>query len=370
MQNIGINLLWLRPGEVGGTETYVRRVLRALSEHSPDIGLHLYGTPSALEAARPAVRGVEEYITAASVLAPAKRVVVERTWLRSVMGPNLDVIHHPGGTVPFSSPGRSVVTIHDLQPLDDPSNFSTVKRRFMAKAIPNAVAHAEVVATPSDWVRERVLDRFDIAEDRVVTVSAFAMPPDLSIGTEPSPRLASILGRGPVLFYPAMTMRHKNHAMLFQAFAEAVRHEPDLQLVCVGAVGRDHEDIRGMAVAASPKIHLLGHVPRSDLDALYARSEALVFPSSYEGFGLPILEAQHAELPVIASSTTALGEVVGHGGVLLDPQDPSAWAHAMVHRLRGEDRARQIVAGRENAGRYSPEATAKQQRSAYERLTA
>ena len=370
MQNIGINLLWLRPGEVGGTETYIRRVLRALSDHSPDIGLHLFGTPSALEAVRPAVRGVEEYITAAGALAPAKRVVVERTWLRSVMGAGLDVIHHPGGTVPFSSPGRTVVTIHDLQPLDDPSNFSAVKRRFMAKAIPNAVAQGDVIVTPSDWVRERVLDRFEVAEDRVVTVSAFALAPDLSVETEPSPRLAAILRRGPVLFYPAMTMRHKNHAMLFQAFAEAARLEPDIQLVCVGAVGRDHEDIRGKAEAASSKIHLLGHVPRSDLDALFIRSEALVFPSVYEGFGLPILEAQHAELPVIASSTTALPEVVGDAGVLLDPQDTAAWAHAMVHRVRGEDRSRQVIAGRENAGRYSPEATAVQQRSAYERLTA
>ena len=370
MQNIGINLLWLRPGEVGGTETYIRRVLRSLSDHSPELRLHLFGTPAALEAVRPAVRGVEEYITAAGDLPPAKRVVVERTWLRSVMGPGLDVVHHPGGTVPFSSSGRSVVTIHDLQPLDDPSNFSAVKRRFMAKAIPSAVAQADVVATPSNWVRERVLDLFDIAEERVVTVSAFALAPDLSVETEPSPRLAAILQRGPVLFYPAMTMRHKNHAMLFQAFAEASRHEPELQLVCVGAIGRDHDDIRGKAAAASPKIHLLGHVSRADLDALYVRSEALVFPSSYEGFGLPILEAQHAELPVVASSTTALPEVVGGAGELLDPHDPSAWAHAMVHRVRGEERARRIAAGRENASRYSPETTAAQQRSAYERLTA
>ena len=369
MQNIGINLLWLRPGEVGGTETYIRRVLRALSDHSPDITLHLFGTPAALEAARPAGGRVEEYITTTSALSPPKRIVVERTWLRSVMGPGLDVVHHPAGTMPFSNDGRSVVTIHDLQPLDDPSNFAPLKRRFLAKAIPAAVAQANVITTPSDWVRERVIDRFDIDEDRVVTVSAFALPPDLSIGTEPSPRLASILKRGPVVFYPAMTMRHKNHAMLFQAFAEAARREPELQLVSVGAVGPDHEDIRGKAAAASSQIHVLGHVSRPDLDSLFVRSEALVFPSKYEGFGLPILEAQYAELPVIASNVTALPEVAGGAATLLDPHDPSAWAQAMVDRPRGEDRARRILAGRENALRYTPAATAEQQRGAYERLS-
>lgn len=370
LRNIGINLLWLRPGEVGGTETYIRRVLRSLSAHAPDLQLHLFGTAYALDAVRPVVSGVEEYITAASALVPAKRVIVERTWLRSVMGRELDVVHHPGGTVPFQSQGRSIVTIHDLQPLDDPRNFSAVKRRFMAKAIPAAISSASVVATPSDWVREGVIDRFGLEEDRVVTVSAFAEPPDLSIETTPSPRLASIFARGPVLFYPAMTMRHKNHSMLFRAFAEAVQHDPDLQLVCVGAVARDHDQIREEAASASTQIHVLGHVPRSDLDALFMRSEALVFPSMYEGFGLPILEAQHAELPVLASASTALIEVVGGAGELLDPHDSSAWAGAMVDRVRGEARARRVADGQKNAARYSSEATAMQQRSAYERLTA
>lgn len=115
---------------------------------------------------------------------------------------------------------------------------------------------------------------------------------------------------------------------------------------------------------------MLGHVERSDLDALFHRSEALVFPSSYEGFGLPIIEAQHAELPVIASNATALSEVAGNSGILLDPTDIDAWASAMEQRLRPTERAQHVAAGRENAARYTPKRTAEQQRSAYEQCRA
>ena len=167
-----------------------------------------------------------------------------------------------------------------------------------------------------------------------------------------------------------MTLRHKNHAMLFEAFRRACQREPDLQLVCVGAIGRDHDELVQLAAELSPAIHMLGHVERSDLDALFHRSEALVFPSSYEGFGLPIIEAQHAELPVIASNATALSEVAGNSGILLDPTDIDAWASAMEERLRPTERAQHVAAGRENAARYTPKRTAEQQRSAYEQCRA
>ncbi len=368
--HIGVNVLWLRPGQVGGTESYARRVLRSLAQHEPELRLHLYGTAAAIDAVRPPGSTVEEYITAATTLPPRKRLVVERTWLRSVVGKPLDLLHHPGGTVPFRNDTPAMVTIHDLQPLDDPSNFSATKRLFLAKAIPAAVERASVVCTPSDWVRNEIIERFSADPDRVVTVSAFAETRDLAQDTEPSPRLAHILKKGPVLFYPAMTLRHKNHAMLFEAFGIASQRDPSLQLVCVGAVGRDHDDLVALARASSPAIHMLGHVSREDLDSLFLRSEALVFPSSFEGFGLPVIEAQHAELPVITSNTTALAEVAGDSAIQLDPHDVEAWADAIERRLGPEERAKHVAIGRENAARYSPARTALQQRSAYDRCTA
>lgn len=368
--DIGINVLWLRPGEVGGSESYARRVLRALAAHAPNVRLHLFGTASGIDAVRPFGVTLEEYITAAVSLPPRRRVIVERTWLRSVVGPQLDLLHHPGGTVPFAKETPTLVTIHDLQPLVDPLNFPATRRRFLSRAIPAAVDRAAVIATPSDYVRSNVLERFDVSPERVVTVSAFAEPPDLAEPADPSPRLARILERGPIIFYPAMTMRHKNHLMLFEAFQRAQQRDRDLQLVCVGAVGRDHDEIVAKAEELSPRIHLLGHVSRSDLDALFRKSEALVFPSTYEGFGLPVIEAQHLELPVISSNATALSEVAGDSGVLLDPHDVDAWAQAIEQRFTASERARHVAAGRKNAARYTPARTAEQQLDAYRRCSA
>ncbi len=365
-RHVGVNLLWLRPGEVGGSESYIRRILRALANHNTDTWLHLYGTAAAISAVRPQDAWVEEYITAAASLPPRRRIVVERTWLRSVVADPVEMLHHPGGTVPFVKDLPALVTMHDLQPLHDPGNFSATKRRYLAKAIPASLDRAEVITTPSDWVRQDVIDKFGVSPDRVHTVSAFAEVRDLAEPTTPSPRLEQILSRGPVFFFPAMTLRHKNHTMLFEAFRRATQHDADLQLVCVGAVGRDHDELVALAEQTSPAIHMLGHVSRDDLDALYVRSEALVFPSTYEGFGLPIIEAQHGELPVISSNATALSEVAGDSAILLDPDDIDGWAEAMVNRLSPTDRAKHVAAGRQNAARYSPEETAKQQRRAYD----
>lgn len=171
------------------------------------------------------------------------------------------------------------------------------------------------------------------------------------------------------MLYPAMTMWHKNHQLLFRAFARALDERPELQLVCVGAIGRDHEEIRTAARSTSPRIHVLGHVARADLDHLFAAAELVVFPSLYEGFGLPVIEAQMRGVPVVVSTATSLPEVAGKGARLVDPNDVAGWADALVHPPRGASRDQMVADGRENAMRYTAAATAAQQRGAYERVT-
>lgn len=363
-RRVAMTLLWLRPGEVGGTETYARRLVRSATRHAADTSFALYGSATACEAVAPTGPKVGHHTVPVPKSRP-QRVLVERRQLAEQIGQDVNVLHHPGGTVPFESDIPTVVTIHDLQPLAHPENFGRVKARFLAQALPEAVGRADIITTPSAWVADDVAERFDVPRDLVVPVSAFAEAVDLSAPIEPSARVAGLLDRGPVLFFPAMTMAHKNHRMLFEAFAEAHRAEPELQLVCVGAVGRDHEAIVAAARSNSAAIHVLGHVPRSDLRALYARSEALVFPSRYEGFGLPILEAQRSELPVIASDAAAIPEVAGDGATLLDPDDRDGWVASMLERPSGEDRAQRIAAGTANADRYSPESMAAQLTTAY-----
>lgn len=377
---VGVNLLWLRPGEVGGTESYIRRVLHAVSAQVPfsdggpsRVEWHLFGTPEAINSVRPAHSAVVEHHAPVGFVDPLRRNVLERTWLRWAMKSGLDVIHHAGGTVPFRSNTPTVVTIHDLQPLDDPQNFSLVKRTFLASAIPDAISRANLVVAPSDWVRDAVRDRFDVRESSVRTVSAYAdVPAAVAVEFDPpksSSYSSTVVEAGPFALYPAMTMRHKNHRVLFRAFSVAQKVRPDLQLVCVGAVGRHHEEIVAAARAMSPRIHVLGHVPLDDLRLFMRRAEIVVFPSRYEGFGLPVLEAQQLGVPVVASSAGALPEVAGPDALLVSPDDVDGWAEVLSSPLAAQRRQDVIRSGRANAGRYSIENTATQQWGAYTHVT-
>lgn len=371
---VGLNLLWLRPGEVGGTETYVRRIVKAVDSLPSEVEWELFGTAEAIDAVRASDASSVAHLAPRLANSPSVRVLLERTWLRARTRANdsersgLDVMHHPGGTVPFGSSVRTAVTIHDLQPLHDPTNFGRVKREFLARAIPTAIERADVVLTPSNWVGEQITERFSCDESKIHTVSAFAEPRSLAPASKPSTEMRELLDSGPIVVYPAMTMRHKNHAMLFQAFAEATRERPDLQLVCVGTVGRDDEMIRQDALATSERIHMLGFVPTADLNLLFDNAESLVFPSRYEGFGLPVLEAQQCGLPVIASTAGALPEVAGDAATLIDPDDREGWAAALCSPLEGDVRDAAIAAGIKNSQRFTIERSATQQLGAYTRL--
>ena len=379
--SVGVNLLWLRPGHVGGTESYARRVLRSLSNHDgdadadldSDLTLHLFGTTPGIEAVKPSGQrsSMVSHVVRPGPIPRAQRVVVERTVLPSATrAVELDVLHHLGGTVPFDSTVPSVVTIHDLQPLDQPENFSPAKVRFLRSAIPAAIERSAVIATPSNWVREQIISRFDLDPRRVQTVSAFAEPVDLAGPIERSMRLEAIVADGPIVLFPAMTLGHKNHSFLFDAFGDALKRDPDLQLISVGAIGRDHDALVAKAASVSPRIRMLGHVSKHDLDVLYRSADAVVFPSRYEGFGLPVLETQHYGVPVLSSNVTALPEVAGDGALLLDPDDRTAWADAMVKRFSPVERSQAVARGFKNAARYSLNSTAQQQQRVYSQAIA
>ena len=119
----------------------------------------------------------------------------------------------------------------------------------------------------------------------------------------------------------------------------------------------------------SNRIRVCGHVSRDDLNELIRVAELVAFPSRYEGFGLPVLEAQLAGTPVAVSTSTALPEVAGSEALLIGPDDVDGWASAMTTPLTGADRERHLAAGRQNARRYSPQRTAEQLLGAYAQLT-
>ena len=368
MMRVAWNLLWLRPGVVGGSEEYATRQLLALAEHA---AAEVEVTTFVL---RPFIDAYPELAERVCCIpAPLDgrnkplRVLAESTWLAARTRKRFDVVHHVGGRVPLAAPRPRVLTIHDLQPLEQPENFSAIKRRFLARSLPRSAARAGIIVTPSELVRASVIERFGLDVARVRAIAAPVKVPDAEhtgpiIPSTLDEELRSLLDSGaPFFLYPAITYLHKNHLLLLEAFARVRRDHPHARLVLTqGAGGAEH------AVAAriaqpdlAGAVLRPGRVERDVLDLLMTRAAALVFPSRFEGFGLPVIEALAAQCPVISSDATALREVVCDAGVLIDPDDVDAWVAAMTAALNDPTYRRARAAqGLAVARRYAPEATA------------
>ncbi|MFV1990476.1 MAG: glycosyltransferase family 4 protein [Acidimicrobiales bacterium] len=357
---VGVNLTWLRPGVVGGSEVYLTRLLRGMLELSPDdIELVLFVLPDFARVYPDLVAVFETHVAPVSGSRRPLRVAVESTWLPwRAKRAHLDMLHHAGGTVPVVRLTPGIVTIHDVQYLDLPDNFSRVKLRYLQLMVPLAVRAGKLVMTPSDYSRDRVVQAFKVDPRRTYVVHH---------GIEALPRAG---GRpdfgGDFIFFPAMTHPHKNHGLLLNVLDQI----EDIHLVLTGSKGDADsgltEEISRKSLGS--RVHHLGHVSSETLGALYSDALALVFPSHYEGFGAPPIEAMLAGCPVVASYSTALPEVVGSGGLLLDPDNPVEWVHA-IQRLRGESvyRSELIAAGYAQAERFSSIEAARSQLLAYRR---
>jgi glycosyltransferase involved in cell wall biosynthesis len=355
---VGVNLTWLQPGVVGGSEEYTVRLLEAAAPLLPPwLGLRLYGRPDLAEA-HPDLTVAHEWVEAP--VPPGGRfgrVAQEATWLASRSRDD-DVVHHAGGTVPVRRPGPALVTVFDLQPLELPDNFGPVKRRWLASSLPRAVAAAELVLCLSQHTADRLneLLAVPLAKLRVVPYG-HVMPGSAGPAPAAAPARAVDPARfGRYVLFPAIAYAHKRHIDVVRLLA---RLGPDLADVTAVFTGRaDGPELPAVLAEAerlgvAHRVHVLGRVPTPDLEALYRSAEALVYPSAYEGFGLPVVEAMSLGCPVVVSDAGPLPEVVGEAGDVCPVGDVDALA-AAVTRVVGDpsrsDRLRRL--GRQRAADF------------------
>lgn len=365
---VGVNLLWLVPGEVGGSETWVTGLLGHLAErrHRPGVDVVVFATP-ALLAAHPWLDAYE-VVQAPAIIgrSRARRVAAEATWLAAAgRRAGVDVLHHPGGTIPAFRLSPAMLTIHDLQPLHDPSAFHPLKRRYLHARLRPSAVRSRLVTAVSRFTADDVVERLDVAADRVALT-----PP----AVDPDPPAADVdvatllrLDR-PWFVYPAITYGHKRHATVVRALAEV----PGALLVLTGGAGPEELAVRTLAerLGVGDRVRRPGRVDADVLDGLYRGAAACTFPSSFEAVGLPVLEAMARGCPVLAADATALPDVVGAAGELLPVDDPAGWAAAM-RRLLDDDarRAELATLGRERVGAWSPAASGGRLVEAWTRAT-
>jgi glycosyltransferase involved in cell wall biosynthesis len=345
---VGISLLTLVPGEVGGAETYARGLTGGLAQ----VGSGDY-TAFVPPAAPRAGEGlpevlVGEYRRARSL--PERALAMASAALRP--GPlrhhyaGLDLVHYPLTIAVPTLALPSVVTVHDLQHLELPHLFSRSERLFRRRAHEGSARRAAVVIVPSQFVRRSVIEHLGLRPESVHAIPHGIDHDRFRPGPEP---------REPFLLYPGRPWPHKNHAGLFDALSLLRRERRDLQLVLTGG---GHE---GRPVPEGVRVE--GHVTSDELVSLYRRAAALVFPSLYEGFGQPLLEAMACGCPVAASNAAAIPEATGEAAALFDPDDPEDIAAVVSAVLESPDRL--VAAGLERAARFTWAETARRHEEVY-----
>lgn len=361
--DVAVNLLWCVPGDVGGSEQYLVRQLLGLAERPGEFLPTLYCLPAFVDA-HPELAELYPIVTAAiSGDERPRRVAAEHIWLRRRTG-KAALVHHGGGTAPVGGHRPIVLTIHDLQYLTHPEYLTSNKLRYLSWAIPRSVRSAAVVAVPTEYVRSTVVDAYGTDAERIVVVP-HGVEPTIGSGarSEFELRRDHGLGTGRVLVFPAITHPHKAHRFLLEVMAQHW-DDPDLRLVLLGGTGSAEREVAATIyrLGLGRRVVRPGRVPDADRDGLIALADALVFPSEYEGFGAPVVEAMALGTPVICSDQPALAEVVGDAGLVL-PRDIDAWADALdvVARRSGE----LCAAGRHRAAAFTARRSGEQLAVAY-----
>jgi len=291
---------------------------------------------------------------------PARRLWTHIALRREILRRPPNVLFVPGHVIPFVLPRRrlppTVVTLHDLGYLYFPDAHTWAQRlyltwstRWSASAATRIIAVSH--ATAGELHRQLGPAR-DKAWDKLQVVhEAVSVLPTPTAECVQATRVRYGLAR-PYALYVGTIHPRKNIARLLAAHATVSQHG-DLDLALVGAPGWRSDALIAQA-AGQEYVHLLGYTPDADLPALLAGATCFVFPSLYEGFGLPVLEAQSLGVPVMTSHNSALPEIAGGAALLVDPTDVDAIAQAMLQLSQDEAlRRRLIAAGYANVQRFS-----------------
>jgi glycosyltransferase involved in cell wall biosynthesis len=361
---VGLNLLYLLPGMVGGTETYAAGLLTGLAGTAePErfvafVNLESAGWPLPDD---PRIRRVVCPVRAAS---RAARYWYEQFRLPAqAAGEKIDLLHSLGYVAPLKLSCPSVLTVHDVHHLAHGRRGDWPRRLVLGRMIRQSVRRAAAVIADSRFTRDAVARAYDVSADGIEVVPLAPNPglcEDASALAPPAAHPGSYL-----LAFGGVTP-NKNLERLLEAYALArERLGLSQRLVLIGHVPTS------VNWAAADGVLTTGYLAERELARWLAHADALVFPSLYEGFGLPVLEAMAAGVPVVCSAVTAIPEVAGDAAVYFDPRNPDDMAAKMV--LVGRDgalRARLAAAGRARAAEFSWDRSARQTLAIYRRVLA
>jgi glycosyltransferase involved in cell wall biosynthesis len=351
---IGVNALYLIPGGVGGTEIYLRGLLAALAEID---GANQYfvftnrETGSDLVPARANFITVPQPVRAAS--RPARILWEQAALPIEAVRLSLDVLLNPGFTAPLFAPCPQATVFHDLQHVRHPEYFRWFDLPFWKLLLFGSAHVSRLLLAGSEAAARDVRRHYRLPDSqvRVAPLGVDAVFFDLARRRAAEPFLLAVSTLHP----------HKNLDGLLRAFTEFRRRRPEFRLAVCGLHGfftgplHALRDQLGLAGA----VDFPGWIPRAELVDLYRRAWAFVYPSFFEGFGIPVVEAMAAGVPTACSDIEPIATIAGDAALLFDPHDPAALAAALLRIAEDEPlRQRLAAAGPARASQFSWRQTA------------
>ncbi len=371
---LAIDAAALPPNPVGAGQ-YIIHLIRALPQVAGDARFLVYAQPHGRE-----LIGLPESETLRFArvppMSPPRRLLWEQTaFPRLLRRSGADALLSLHYTMPLSKPLPQVVVFHDMTFFLYPRLHVLSKRYFFRWMIRLSARRADRLLTVSESTRRDAI-RLAGAPPHKIAAAPLGVTPDFHpIGDAARLEAARARYRLPkrfILFVGLLEPR-KNLSGLLRAFQRLAPARPDVSLVVVGRKGWMYERALALvdALRLTGRVHFTGYVPQQDLPLVYNLAEVVAYPSFYEGFGLPVLEAMACARPVVTSDRSAMPEIVGDAGVLLPPEDPDALAAALLRLLNSPaERARLAAAARQRAQTFTWQRTARLTLEACRRVSA
>ena len=364
--HVGVNLLFIAPGEMGGLEVYARELVAALAKRD-DVRLTLFlnrlAGPEWDGLAPVAVARIDPRNRAQWVAGDQLHAVglAKRT--------GVELVHSLAGTSPARGRFARVVTVNDLHYRVHPEAHFGLRALGMRALVPLAVRRAHRVIVPSEATRADLFRFTRASAERVDVIPDGIGQSPGGEGDPAAARARLAAGDRRVVLSVSAKRPHKNLARLIVALALIPAERRPL-LVLPGYPTPHEQELRRLAAerGVAADVRFLGWVSTAELDDLYAAADCFVFPSLYEGFGLPVLEAMARGVPVATSGRASLAEVAGDAALMFEPEDEGSIA-AALEKLLADDALRERLreAGRARAAEFTWERTAELTVESYRR---
>lgn len=369
---IGLNLLYMLPGIVGGTETYAAGLLRGLSEIDTQDEFVIFVNMEGKDWPIMEVSNFSRVVCPVKATSRRQRYLFEQLRFPRLLAQHkIDVVHSLGYVTPFMAPCPSVVSILDIV-YDYPGAFPFLKKQLLKALVVASAQRADHIITISEASRRQIVSRLHVPSEKT-TVTLLATKAQKGGNDANWSGLSSKLGiRGNYLLAFSSLSPSKNIPMLLRVFAQ-LRTEltEDVQLILVGHPPRRGLPLRELtdSLGLHESVVFTGYLSDSDLALVLRHATVFVFPSLYEGFGIPVLEAMEAGVPVACARVASLPEVAGNAALLFEPTSIEEMTNVLSSMLTDSDLRNNLVGeGYKNVRRFSWTDTARKTLQVYRKV--